>query len=139
MRAWPREGSTIAAVSDIPLRLSAEFTEFLLIKIAPSTAVRYGFVQPQWITTFVQLDGWVKAIAATSRPPFSSQLMVPVSTGLAQFVPPVQLSTTASSTHSPSTSTTVFGVDAQNARDAALLSVVVLHFALRTRCVKVGN
>jgi hypothetical protein len=33
----------------------------------------------------------------------------------------------------------VFGVDAQNVSDAALLSVVVLHFALWTRCVEVGN
>lgn len=30
--------------------------------------MRYGFDQPQWKTTFVQLDGWVKAIAATSPP-----------------------------------------------------------------------
>jgi hypothetical protein len=139
MRAWPREGSTIAAVSDIPYRLSAEFTEFLPIKIARSFTVRYGFDQPQWITTFVQLDGWVKAIAATSRPPFSSRLMVPVSTGPAQFVPRVRLSTIASNTRSPNTSTTVFGAVVPSAKGDALLSAVALHFALRTRCVKDGN
>jgi hypothetical protein len=33
----------------------------------------------------------------------------------------------------------VYGVDAQNVSDVALLSAVALHFALRTRCVKVGN
>jgi hypothetical protein len=30
-------------------------------------------------------------------------------------------------------------VDVQSVSDAVLLSAVVLHFALRTRCVKVGN